>query len=98
MPGKRPSFTLPVEPISPPPKPAVPLKRALVEAPGTAPGSEELISTPFIAIAAQSGRPNISLVMLFSKWNGCSIDNLPASSAAGKPAKARRGNADSPER
>jgi len=26
----------------------------LVEAPGTAPGSEELISTPFIAIAAKS--------------------------------------------
>ena len=35
-------------------------QRALVEAPGTAPGSEELISTPFIAIAAQGGRLNIA--------------------------------------
>jgi hypothetical protein len=71
MPGKRSSFTLPVEPISPPPKPASRSKstrnRALVEAPGTAPGSEELISTPFIAVAAQGGARNISLMAHFSK-------------------------------
>jgi hypothetical protein len=34
--------------------------QALVEAPGTAPGSEELISTPFIAIATQGGTLNIT--------------------------------------
>jgi len=38
-----------------------------VEAPGTAPGSEELISTPFIAIAAQGGAANISIMAHFSK-------------------------------
>jgi hypothetical protein len=43
MPSKRSPFGSPVEPISPPPKPAL-LKRAWVEAPGTAPGSERLIS------------------------------------------------------
>jgi len=89
MPGKRAPFTLPVEPISPPPKPALPLKRALVEAPGTAPGSEELISTPFIAIAAQGGRPNIRLVRIFSKWNGCSIARFASISG-------RRGAEESP--
>jgi hypothetical protein len=38
-----------------------------VEAPGTAPGSEELISTPFIAIAAQGGAGNIRIMAHFSK-------------------------------
>jgi hypothetical protein len=38
-----------------------------VEAPGTAPGSEELISTPFIAIAAQGGAANIRIMAHFSK-------------------------------
>jgi hypothetical protein len=38
-----------------------------VEAPGTAPGSEELISTPFIAIAAQGGGSNITVAARFSK-------------------------------
>ena len=69
MPGKRQSFTLPVEPISPPPKSAQCVRshrppdnaeQALVEAPGTAPGSEELISTPFIAIAARGSSLNIA--------------------------------------
>jgi len=41
-------------------------ERAWVEAPGTAPGSEELISTPFIAIAAQGGAANISIMAHFS--------------------------------
>ena len=57
MPGKRPSFTLPVEPISPPPERTesqIATNALGVEAPGTAPGSEKLISTPFIAIAATS--------------------------------------------
>ncbi len=45
-------------------------QRAWVEAPGTAPGSEELISTPFIAIAAQGGGLNISSMAHFSKRNG----------------------------
>src|SRR3984893_14201172 len=44
--------------------------RAWVEAPGTAPGSEELISTSFIAIAAQGGGGNISVLAHFSKRNG----------------------------
>src|SRR5262249_41191689 len=68
MPGKRLSFTLPVEPISPPLKPVSRNsgQRALVEAPGTAPGSEELIATPFIAIAAQGAKSNITLAALFS--------------------------------
>jgi hypothetical protein len=39
----------------------------LVEAPGTAPGSEELISTPFIAIAALGGNLNITWTTLFLK-------------------------------
>ena len=46
MPSERQSFTLPVEPISPPPKHVyqvnLPKAHALVEAPGTAPGSEKL--------------------------------------------------------
>ncbi len=56
MPSKRPSFTLPVEPISPPPKRTLGNKKLCtwVEAPGTAPGSEKLIPTPFIAIAVAS--------------------------------------------
>jgi hypothetical protein len=48
----------------------------LVEAPGTAPGSEELISTPFIAIAAKSGGSNISTIELFSKRNGVKSRSL----------------------
>jgi hypothetical protein len=44
MPSERSPFGSPVEPISPPPKPAC--QRAWVEAPGTAPGSERLISMP----------------------------------------------------
>src|ERR1700720_2943346 len=42
-------------------------QRAWVEAPGTAPGSEELISTSFITIAAQGGELNISVMAHFSK-------------------------------
>ena len=38
-----------------------------MEAPGTAPGSEELISASFIAIAARSGRLNIGKVKGFRK-------------------------------
>jgi hypothetical protein len=45
MPSERSPFRSPVEPISPPPKSAC-LKRAWVEAPGTAPGSERLITMP----------------------------------------------------
>ncbi len=55
MPSERTPFTLPVEPISPPSKSVsvFPHTQILVEAPGTAPGSEELISKPFIAIAGE---------------------------------------------
>jgi len=38
-----------------------------VEAPGTAPGSEELISASFIAIAAQGGTTNIGKAMRIRK-------------------------------
>src|SRR3984893_680684 len=47
-------------PLRNPPRTLENASRALVEAPGTAPGSEELISTPFIAIAAQGGSSNIA--------------------------------------
>jgi hypothetical protein len=55
MPGKRSPFGSPVEPISPPPKPAC-LKRAWVEAPGTAPGSERLIPMPIYRHSRPRGR------------------------------------------
>src|SRR3984893_4023461 len=47
-------------PLRNPPRTLENASRALVEAPGTAPGSEELISTPFIAIAAKGGNSNIA--------------------------------------
>jgi hypothetical protein len=55
MPGKRSPFGSPVEPISPPPKPAC-LKRTWVEAPGTAPGSERLIPMPIYRHSRPRGR------------------------------------------
>ena len=75
----------------PPPRLESRLKeRAWVEAPGTAPGSEELISTPFIAIAAQGGAANISTMAHFSKrktkrdkTGGAYGDNLRRGDRAG---------------
>src|SRR5271165_4912011 len=55
MPGERSSFESPVEPISPPPKPAS-SKRASVEAPGTAPGSERPIATSIYRHSRPCGR------------------------------------------
>src|ERR1700690_3975965 len=54
MPSERSPFGSPVEPISPPPKPAC--ERAWVEAPGTAPGSERLISMPIYRRSLPRGR------------------------------------------
>src|ERR1700722_11668342 len=56
-----------VDPVSPPPKPcsgmirkrSCPLKKALVEAPGAAPGSEWFIATAIYFHSRQAGTPNI---------------------------------------
>jgi membrane protease YdiL (CAAX protease family) len=48
-----------------------------VEAPGTAPGSEEFISTPFIAVAARGGPPNIGASGLISKANAEALAAMP---------------------
>ena len=60
MPGKSKPFTSLVDPISPPSETACRSRRSLapglrpvVEAPGTAPGSERLIPIAFIAIAGR---------------------------------------------
>ncbi len=58
MPSKSKPFIPLVEPISPPPQTAArteirPKLRLVVEAPGTAPGSERLIPTAFITIAGR---------------------------------------------
>src|SRR5712664_2816890 len=44
IPGKNRAFTTPVDPGSPPWTPRRKMRRRMVEAPGTAPGSETLIS------------------------------------------------------
>jgi hypothetical protein len=55
MPSERSPFWSPVEPISPPPKPAS-RQRVWVEAPGTAPGSERLIPMPIYRHSRPCGR------------------------------------------